>query len=250
MGKNAKVVTEVIVETSTEAIPISSSVRVISKTEANLSKESKGEAIKAFDSFNSTNALTLEGEDIQHQVSGAFNSLASLSHYLASFVGATSGFSPLELMEAKNELEKLKYYLEQEKAANVDLIKDIDCSKKALSEAQKVINRKDDELSKVCHRIESPLKAGVPKGHHKRKIRIVDERSARIQIEPLSAQQSPVVKEPSLLSVEDFQIIQVPHDSKLPILEEGHEASIEYLFSEAILGLSAPDVPEPFPKEE
>ncbi|KAG1364547.1 hypothetical protein COCNU_11G013740 [Cocos nucifera] len=210
-GKNAEMVTEATVGTSMEVIPISSLAYVVLETEANLPKESKGGAIKAFGSFNSTDAvgtvepyrvevlsldifsmriqeevpqtssvpssffninnlrvttdflrrhlplvdrLTLEGEDVQHQVSRIFNSLALLSHYLTSFIGAAFGFSPLELVEAKNELEKLKYYLEKEKAANADLIKEIDCSEKVLFKAQEVIDRKNDELSRACRRIE------------------------------------------------------------------------------------------------
>ncbi|KAG1364117.1 hypothetical protein COCNU_11G009440 [Cocos nucifera] len=58
------------------------------------------------------------------------------SHTLANFVEATSGYSPLELVELKGELDKFKYYLEQEKAVNANLIKKIDCSEKALFEAR------------------------------------------------------------------------------------------------------------------
>ncbi|EHA8589755.1 hypothetical protein COCNU_scaffold012163G000010 [Cocos nucifera] len=65
-----------------------------------------------------------------------------LRSHLALADRATSGYLPLELVEVKGELDKFKYYLEQEKTANANLIKEIDYSEKALSKAQEVINRK------------------------------------------------------------------------------------------------------------
>ncbi|EHA8588634.1 putative paramyosin-like [Cocos nucifera] len=99
--------------------------------------------------------LALEGEDIHHQVSSTFKSLASISHYLVNFAGATFRFSPLELVKERGKLKKFKYYFEKEKVANVDLIRKINCSEKTLSEVQDVIDRQDDELNRTCRRIES-----------------------------------------------------------------------------------------------
>ena len=72
---------------------------------------------------------------------GALRSLALLGHYLVSFVGIIPGASALELAEAKEEIDQLKYHLEQEKAANADLVKKIDYFEKALSDARKMIDR-------------------------------------------------------------------------------------------------------------
>ncbi|KAG1330092.1 hypothetical protein COCNU_02G000600 [Cocos nucifera] len=83
----------------------------------------------------------LDEEGAQHQMASAFRSLILISHYLVSFTGASFEFLPLELMEVKGELKKSKYYLEQEKTVNIDLIKEIDCSEKALFKAQEVIDR-------------------------------------------------------------------------------------------------------------
>ncbi|KAG1338667.1 Pentatricopeptide repeat-containing protein, mitochondrial [Cocos nucifera] len=47
----------------------------------------------------------------------------------------TSGASALELAEAREEIDGLRYHLEQEKAAHAELTKEVDCSKKALQEA-------------------------------------------------------------------------------------------------------------------
>ena len=44
-------------------------------------------------------------------------------------------------MEVNEELGRFKYCLEQENVANTDLVKKIDCSEKALFEAQKMIDR-------------------------------------------------------------------------------------------------------------
>ena len=54
---------------------------------------------------------------------------------MASFARVSSGSSLLELAEMKEELEKFKYYFEQEKAVNANLVKEIDCFEKALSKA-------------------------------------------------------------------------------------------------------------------
>ncbi|KAG1330692.1 putative uncharacterized membrane protein [Cocos nucifera] len=84
-------------------------------------------------------AESLDGKGAQCQMAGAFRFLALVSHYLANFAGVSSGSSSLELVEVKEELERFKYFLEQEKIINTILIKEIDRSKKALSEAQEMI---------------------------------------------------------------------------------------------------------------
>ncbi|EHA8587171.1 hypothetical protein COCNU_scaffold001517G000030 [Cocos nucifera] len=97
--------------------------------------------------------LALEREGARHQMVGAFRSLALVGYYLADFVGVSSGISSLEFVEAK-EIDRLKYYLEQDKATNVELVKELDCSEKALFEAREMIDHRDDELEWVHRRIE------------------------------------------------------------------------------------------------
>ncbi|EHA8586592.1 hypothetical protein COCNU_scaffold000558G000040 [Cocos nucifera] len=96
----------------------------------------------------------LDGEGAYHQMADAFRSLALVSHYLVNFAGISSKSSSLKLIEVKEELERFKYYLEQEKTANADLIKEINCSKKALFEAQEKIDHRYDKLSRAHQRIE------------------------------------------------------------------------------------------------
>ena len=45
-------------------------------------------------------------------MAGAFRSLALVGHYLANFAGVTSRDSSLELAEVKDEIDRLRYYLE------------------------------------------------------------------------------------------------------------------------------------------
>ncbi|KAG1330528.1 putative paramyosin-like [Cocos nucifera] len=90
----------------------------------------------------------LDGEGAHCQMAGSLRSLALIGHYLASFTGVTSRVSSLELIEAKKEIDRLKYQLEQEKIANADLIKEIDCSKKTLFDAQEKIDHRDDEIDR------------------------------------------------------------------------------------------------------
>ena len=85
---------------------------------------------------------------------GAFRSLALVGHYLANFAGVTSRVSSLELAEMREEFDRLRYYLEQEKAANIELNKEIDCSEKVFFEVHEMIDRRDDELKMAHRRIE------------------------------------------------------------------------------------------------
>ncbi|EHA8586406.1 hypothetical protein COCNU_scaffold000320G000030 [Cocos nucifera] len=59
-----------------------------------------------------------------------------------------------ELAKAREEIDRLRYYLEQEKAANTELTKEIDCSEKVLFEAHEMINHRDDKLKRDHRRIE------------------------------------------------------------------------------------------------
>ncbi|EHA8587514.1 hypothetical protein COCNU_scaffold002508G000010 [Cocos nucifera] len=95
----------------------------------------------------------LDEEGAHYHMVGDLRSLALMGHYLVSFTGITSGVSSLELVKAKEEIDMLKYHLEQEKAATVDLIKEIDCSKKAVFEVQEKIDRRDDEIDRSHWRI-------------------------------------------------------------------------------------------------
>ena len=73
---------------------------------------------------------------------------------MASFAGAASDISSLELAVVKEEVDLLKYQLEQVKRDNSELAKELDFSEEARQEAQKIINHRDDELRRVERRIE------------------------------------------------------------------------------------------------
>ncbi|KAG1368247.1 hypothetical protein COCNU_14G007150 [Cocos nucifera] len=80
-------------------------------------------------------------------------SLTLIEHYLVSFAGITRA-SALELAEVKEEIDKLRYHLEQEKATNAELTKEVDCSEEALWETPEMIDRRDDEMRRAYRRIE------------------------------------------------------------------------------------------------
>ena len=73
---------------------------------------------------------------------------------MANFTSATSDASSLELAVVKEEVDLLKYQLEQVKRDNSELAKELDFSEEARQEAQKIINHRDDELRRVERRIE------------------------------------------------------------------------------------------------
>ncbi|EHA8590495.1 hypothetical protein COCNU_scaffold019491G000020 [Cocos nucifera] len=101
-------------------------------------------------SFEERQAL---GEGAQRQMMGALRSLTLIGYYLVNFAKIT-GASTLELAEVREEIDRLRYHLEQEKAANANLIKEIDCSAKMLSEAREMIDRRNDKLERARRRIE------------------------------------------------------------------------------------------------
>ena len=82
----------------------------------------------------------LDREGAQYQMMGVLKFLARIGRYLVNFTSVTSETSVLELTEAREEIDRLRYLLEQEKATNAELVKNIDCSKKALLEAQEMID--------------------------------------------------------------------------------------------------------------
>ncbi|KAG1365078.1 putative paramyosin-like [Cocos nucifera] len=164
MEKNAEMVIEVTVETSMEVIPIFSPTRIVLEMEANLPKESEAGAIKASGSFNSidvvgavelqrakipySNVFPMRIQEEAPQTSSVpsssptTNNLRVVVDFLRRHVPLVDRLT----LEGKNVQH-------QEKAANTNLIKEIDYSEKVIFKAQEVIDRKDDELSRACHRI-------------------------------------------------------------------------------------------------
>ncbi|KAG1361495.1 hypothetical protein COCNU_09G009580 [Cocos nucifera] len=112
MKKNVEVVTEATVKTFMKVIPIFSSMSVVLKMEANLSKESEGGAIKAYGFFNSTNAL---------------------AHYLNRFIENIIDLSKwmMELEIQSTILRKAKDQLSKEVAKTLDRAEEVE--KKILS---------------------------------------------------------------------------------------------------------------------
>ena len=78
-----------------------------------------------------------------------------VGHYLASFVGSTSDASALELTAAREEIDLLKYLLEQERSANTKLVKEANSSEEALREAREMIDHRDNELRRAEKRIKN-----------------------------------------------------------------------------------------------
>ena len=75
-------------------------------------------------------------------------------HYLASFTGATSDASSLELAVVKEEVDLLKYQLEQVERNNSELAKELDFSEEVHREIQEIFSYRDNELRRVKKRIE------------------------------------------------------------------------------------------------
>ncbi|KAG1362579.1 putative LRR receptor-like serine/threonine-protein kinase [Cocos nucifera] len=143
----------------------------------------------------------LDGEGAQCQMAGAFRFLALIGHYLVNFTRITFGASALELAKAREEIDRLRYLLEQEKAANAKLVKKVDYFEKALREARDTINRRDNEIRRAharnedlkrrrskaernCHRAHDDIK------HLRRMLREVDPNLLKITATSLVAKNS------------------------------------------------------------
>ncbi|KAG1368385.1 hypothetical protein COCNU_14G008530 [Cocos nucifera] len=268
-GKVATVTTNLVMEAAVKIAPMVSPVCDVREAKKNLSEGATETVVidnlRIAAEFLESRLYPIDrralvGEDAQHLAANAFRSLALVGHYLANFAGVAE-FSPLELVEVKGDLEKFKYYLEQKKAANADLVKKIDCSERALSKAREVIDRRDDELSRAHRRIEilerqkfeaerdcrrahddikhlrrmleerreqgpSPHKALGPKIPQKRRVDATGGRSTHPQV------------------------VRVPCGLDLTVPEGSHETSVECLFSDTILSLPAHNVSDLFLKEE
>ncbi|KAG1370044.1 hypothetical protein COCNU_15G004100 [Cocos nucifera] len=96
----------------------------------------------------------------------------------------------------------------------------------------------------------SLLKVLGPKILRKRKVETTDGKSAHARIEPLPTPLTFETEESEPQAIDNFQIVWVHCNSSSLVLEEGQRSPIEYLFSEAILSLPAPDVSDLFPNEE
>ena len=68
-------------------------------------------------------------------------------------MGIASEASTLELVEAKEEIDKLEYLLEQEKISNARLVKEIDRFEEAFHEAEGAINHHEDEIRRAIKMI-------------------------------------------------------------------------------------------------
>ncbi|KAG1342596.1 hypothetical protein COCNU_05G008250 [Cocos nucifera] len=72
----------------------------------------------------------------------------------------------------------------------------------------------------------------------------------RTQVELHPTSPTSKLQDPEFHTIDDFKIVQVPHDSGSPILEEGQRNLAECLFNKVILSLPSPDVSDFFSKEE
>ena len=77
-----------------------------------------------------------------------------IGHYLTSFVGSILEASMLELATMREEIDLLKYCLEQTESTNSELVKETNSSEEAFREAQEMIDHWDDELRRAKKRIE------------------------------------------------------------------------------------------------
>ena len=78
-----------------------------------------------------------------------------MGHYLTNFVGSTPDDPFLKLMVAREEVDLLKYQLEQMENKNSELVKELDSFEEALHEARVMIDRKDEELRQTEKWIEA-----------------------------------------------------------------------------------------------
>ncbi|KAG1327688.1 hypothetical protein COCNU_01G016220 [Cocos nucifera] len=83
----------------------------------------------------------------------------------------------------------------------------------------------------------------------KRKAEKIGAKSAYARVELLLAPPTFEIKESEPQDIDDFQIVQVQHDSSSSV-PEGQRSHVKCLFSEAILSLPAPNVSNHFSKKE
>ncbi|KAG1331015.1 hypothetical protein COCNU_02G009830 [Cocos nucifera] len=96
----------------------------------------------------------------------------------------------------------------------------------------------------------SLLKPLGPKTLRKRKVETIGMKSACAQIKLLLVLPTFEIEESKPQDIDDFQIVRVQHNLSSSVPKNGQESPVKYLFSEAILSLSAPDVSDLFSKEE
>ncbi|KAG1368370.1 hypothetical protein COCNU_14G008380 [Cocos nucifera] len=99
-------------------------------------------------------------------------------------------------------------------------------------------------------RVPSPPKVLGIKALRKRRADSTGGRSIHSRIELLPASLVSKVEEFDFCNAKDLRIVQVSYSLDLSAPEGSHEASIEYLFSKAILSLPAPNVSNLFSEED
>ena len=78
-----------------------------------------------------------------------------MGHFLSNFVGSTPDDPSLKLTTAREEVDLLKYQLEQMENKNGKLTKELDSSEEALYEAREMIDRRDEKLRQTKKWIEA-----------------------------------------------------------------------------------------------
>ena len=78
-----------------------------------------------------------------------------MGHYLTNLIGSTPDDLSLELTMAREEVDLLKYQLEQMENKNSKLVKELNSSEEALHEAREKIDCRDEELRQTEKWIEA-----------------------------------------------------------------------------------------------
>ncbi|XP_073100160.1 uncharacterized protein [Elaeis guineensis] len=76
--------------------------------------------------------LFLEEQEDQQWMVSTLRSLAQVGHHLASFIGFISDVSALELTAVREEIDLLKYWLEQAERTNTELTRELNSFEEAL----------------------------------------------------------------------------------------------------------------------
>ncbi|KAG1331125.1 hypothetical protein COCNU_02G010930 [Cocos nucifera] len=224
--------------------------------------------------FSFEERQALEGEGTQHQMKSALRSLALLGHYLVSFAEITPRASALELVEAKEEIDRLSFtvaYILDGVESSIMLFHYYFTLKRhpgsrgwyvtlrSRKNVPPLIQELKELLSEQClfnmgiSQVGSEgMDSNLPrvlnsKTLQKRKAEMVSSKSARAWVGLVPAPSAFELEDPKPSTINDFKIV---HDLDSLVLKGSQRSSIECLFSETILSLLVPDVSDLFSEEK
>ncbi|KAG1363679.1 hypothetical protein COCNU_11G005060 [Cocos nucifera] len=128
---------------ASDAAPLTASLSVLTDIRGD-------DPLSVSNSQNLMKDAKVEPMDLAREVIIA--AIESMKEAVAEVVSAISSMHVV--VEMEENLPKGMIETAEEKIVNADLVKKIDCSEKALSKAQEMIDQQDDELSRTHQRIE------------------------------------------------------------------------------------------------